>query len=93
MRLSIGLKIFLEGRQILDIVLVENEVVDERRRSGKLGLVFMIDFEKTYDHVNSDFLDHVLKKGFNSKLEVADSRMFIFYKFCHSSERGCQRLG
>lgn len=67
MRLSIGLKIFLEGRQILDIVLVENEVVDERRHSGKLGLVFTIDFEKTYDHVNPDFLDHVLKKGFNSK--------------------------
>ncbi|RVW26859.1 Transposon TX1 uncharacterized 149 kDa protein [Vitis vinifera] len=32
------------------------------------GVVFKIDFEKAYDHVNWDFLDHVLeKKGFSPK--------------------------
>ncbi|RVW76018.1 hypothetical protein CK203_055322 [Vitis vinifera] len=32
------------------------------------GVVFKIDFEKAYDHVKWDFLDHVLeKKGFSSK--------------------------
>ena len=42
---------FVKGRQILDAVLIANEIVDERRRSGEEGVVFKIDFEKTYDHV------------------------------------------
>ncbi|RVW54885.1 Transposon TX1 uncharacterized 149 kDa protein [Vitis vinifera] len=42
---------FVEGRQILDAVLIANEVVDEKRRSGEEGVVFKIDFEKAYDHV------------------------------------------
>ncbi|RVW26228.1 Transposon TX1 uncharacterized 149 kDa protein [Vitis vinifera] len=37
-------------------------------RSEEEGVVFKIDFEKAYDHVKWDFLDHVLeKKGFSSK--------------------------
>ncbi|RVW40626.1 Transposon TX1 uncharacterized 149 kDa protein [Vitis vinifera] len=56
---------FVQGRQILDAVLIANEIVDERRRSGEEGVIFKIDFEKAYDHVKWDFLDHVLeKKGF-----------------------------
>ncbi|KAJ9697646.1 hypothetical protein PVL29_006989 [Vitis rotundifolia] len=59
---------FVQGRQILDAVLIANEIVDEKRRSGEEGVVFKIDFEKAYDHVKWDFLDHVLeKKGFSSK--------------------------
>ena len=59
---------FVQGRQILDVVLIANEIVDERRRSGKEGVVFKIDFEKAYDHVKWDFLDHVLeKKGFSPR--------------------------
>ncbi|RVW78875.1 LINE-1 retrotransposable element ORF2 protein [Vitis vinifera] len=59
---------FVEGRQILDAVLIANEVVDEKRRSGEEGVVFKIDFEKAYDHVEWGFLDHVLqRKGFNQK--------------------------
>ncbi|RVX04307.1 Beta-arabinofuranosyltransferase RAY1 [Vitis vinifera] len=55
-------------RQILDAVLIANEIVDERRRSGEEGVVFKIDFEKAYDHVKWDFLDHVLeKKGFSPR--------------------------
>ncbi|RVW77580.1 hypothetical protein CK203_050257 [Vitis vinifera] len=57
---------FVQGRQILDVVLIVNEIVDEKRRSGEEGVVFKIDFEKAYDHVSWDFLDHVLeKKGFS----------------------------
>ncbi|RVW93473.1 hypothetical protein CK203_035098 [Vitis vinifera] len=37
---------FVEGRHILDAVLIANEVVDEKRRSGEEGVVFKIDFEK-----------------------------------------------
>ena len=43
---------FVEGRQILDVVLIANEVVDDRRRSKEEGVVFKIDFEKAYDHVD-----------------------------------------
>ena len=40
--------------------------MDEKRRSRKEGLVFKIDFEKAYDHVDWDFLDHVLeRRGFS----------------------------
>ena len=59
---------FVQGRQILDAVLIANEIVDEKRRSGEERVVFKIDFEKAYDHVNWDFLVHVLeKKGFSPK--------------------------
>lgn len=43
---------FVQGRQILVVVLVANEVVEECRKSGKVGLVFKADFEKAYDHVD-----------------------------------------
>ncbi|RVX12744.1 LINE-1 retrotransposable element ORF2 protein [Vitis vinifera] len=59
---------FVQGRQILDAVLIANEIVDERRRSREEGVIFKIDFEKAYDHVKWDFLDHVLeKKGFSPR--------------------------
>ncbi|KAJ9701102.1 hypothetical protein PVL29_006450 [Vitis rotundifolia] len=59
---------FVEGRHILDAVLIANEVVDEKRRSGEEGVVFKIDFEKAYDHVDWGFLDHVLERmGFSPK--------------------------
>ncbi|RVW36137.1 putative ribonuclease H protein [Vitis vinifera] len=53
---------FVQGRQILDAILIANEIVDEKKRSGEEGVVFKIDFEKAYDHVNWDFLDHVMEK-------------------------------
>ena len=40
-----------------------NEVVDVKRRSGEEGVVFKIDFEKAYDHMNWGFLDHVFGRG------------------------------
>ena len=52
----------------MDAMLIANEVVDEKRRSGEEGVVFKINFEKAYDHVDWGFLDHVLeRKGFNPK--------------------------
>ncbi|RVW81340.1 putative mitochondrial protein [Vitis vinifera] len=42
---------FVQGRQILDAVLIANEIVDEKRLSGNEGVVFKIDFEKAYDRV------------------------------------------
>ncbi|RVW70916.1 Transposon TX1 uncharacterized 149 kDa protein [Vitis vinifera] len=43
---------FIQGRQILDAVLIANKIVDEKRRSGEEGVVFKIDFEKAYDHAS-----------------------------------------
>ena len=52
----------------MDAVLIANEIVDEKRWLGEEGVVFKIDFEKAYDHVDWDFLDHVLdRKGFSPR--------------------------
>ena len=60
---------FVEGRQILVTVLVANEAVGEKTRSGEEGLAFKIAFEKAYDYVDRGFfLDHVLeRKSFSTK--------------------------
>lgn len=42
----------LSGKNVLDAVLVANKVVDEVRNKNDGGLVFKIDFEKAYNHVN-----------------------------------------
>ena len=58
---------FVAGRQILDFVLIANETVEEYRKLGRSGIVFKLDFEKAYDHVEWGFLDFVLQmKGFGS---------------------------
>ena len=53
---------FVAGRKILDVVLVANETVEEYRKFGRSGVVFKINFEKAYDHVEWGFLDFVLQK-------------------------------
>ena len=59
---------FVSGRQILDVALIANEVVEDYRSSRKSGIIFKIDFEKAYDHVEWPFLQFVLeKKGFKEK--------------------------
>ncbi|MCI44542.1 transposon TX1 putative protein, partial [Trifolium medium] len=52
---------FVQGRQILDGVLIANEVIDEAKRKKREVLMFKVDFEKAYDSVDWDFLDFVME--------------------------------
>ena len=43
---------FVEGRQILDVVLIANEIVDSTLRRKKCGLGCNLDIEKAYDSIS-----------------------------------------
>ena len=59
---------FVEGRQILDAVLITNELVDSSLRRKKCGLVCKLDIEKAYDSISWEFLYKVLDKmGFGRR--------------------------
>ena len=59
---------FVEGRQILDVVLIANEIVDSTLRNKKYGLVCKLDLEKAYDGISWEFLYQVMgRMGFSSR--------------------------
>ena len=59
---------FVEGRQILDAVLIANEAVDSTLRGKEKGILCKLDIEKAYDHIRWDFLLQMLERmGFGSK--------------------------
>ena len=59
---------FVEGRQILDVVLIANEIVDSTLRRKKYGLVCKLDIEKAYDSIRCKFLYQIMgMMGFNSQ--------------------------
>ena len=43
--------VFVEGRQILDAVLITNEVIDSNLKNGLNSLMCKLDIEMAYDHV------------------------------------------
>ena len=59
---------FVEGRQILDAVLIANEAVDSILRRKENELLCKLDIKKAYDHIKWDFLQQILERmGFGSK--------------------------
>nr|KYP37810.1 hypothetical protein KK1_040972 [Cajanus cajan] len=59
---------FVEGRGILQSVVILIESLDEVRWMRKLCIFFKIDFEKTYDSVSWSFLLYMLHRfGFDER--------------------------
>jgi hypothetical protein len=57
---------FIRGRFILGTVVTAYEVIHEVHKNKDKGLVLKLDYEKTYDNVNLDFLYEVVElRGFN----------------------------
>jgi hypothetical protein len=59
---------FMQGRNILDGVVVLHETVHELHRKKLNGVILKIDFEKAYDKVKWSFLQQTLRmKGFSDE--------------------------
>ncbi|XP_068477366.1 uncharacterized protein [Phaseolus vulgaris] len=59
---------FLEGRGLLDSVLVANEVLEEYKRKRKSCVFFKVDYEKAYHSISWDFIYYMLDQlGFCAK--------------------------
>jgi hypothetical protein len=72
---------FVQGRQILDSVLIAFECLDSRLNQGDPGVLCKLDVEKAYDHGNWDFLLYMLHRcGFPSRWQN-------WIRFCISTVR------
>ena len=59
---------FMQGRNILDGVVILHETVHEMHRKKLNGVILKIDFEKAYDKVKWSFLQQTLRmKGFSDE--------------------------
>jgi hypothetical protein len=58
----------IRDRQILDHVLIVNECLDSRIINGEPDVLYKLDLEKAYDHVNWYFMLYMLRMcGFGGK--------------------------
>ncbi|RVW39985.1 Transposon TX1 uncharacterized 149 kDa protein [Vitis vinifera] len=58
----------IQGKQILNAILIANETLDFRLKDNKSSLFLKMDIKKAFDHVNWDFLMEVMSKmGFGHR--------------------------
>lgn len=57
------ISIFVEGKHILNAILIGNEAIDSKLKSSISGVICKIDIEKVYDHANWEFLLVILEKS------------------------------
>lgn len=53
---SLSQNAFVDGRQILDVVLIANEAIDSMLKSDETSVLCKLDIEKVYDYVSWSFL-------------------------------------
>ena len=59
---------FVEGRQILDVVLTANEAIDSVLKNNESGILCKLDIKKAYDKVDKTFILTIMQKmGFRDK--------------------------
>ena len=59
---------FVEGRQILDVVLIANEAIDSLIKGNESRVLCKLDIKKAYDRISWNFLLTVMQKmGFGEK--------------------------
>lgn len=59
---------FVHNRQIADVILIANELVDSDKKINKKGVIVKTDLEEAYDHVDWKILDYLHRKmSFGSK--------------------------
>ena len=59
---------FVEGRQILDAVLIANKAIDSVLKNNESGILCKLDIEKAYDKVDWTFILTIMQKmGFGEK--------------------------
>ena len=51
----------MEGRQIVDAILIASQAVEEWSLKGRKGFLLKLDLEKAYDKVDWSFLDMAMK--------------------------------
>lgn len=56
---------FVVGRQIIDGMLIANVLIDSRKKSKSEGVIFKIDLEKAYDHVDWNLVDYYILFSFS----------------------------
>ncbi|GJW80269.1 putative RNA-directed DNA polymerase, eukaryota, reverse transcriptase zinc-binding domain protein [Tanacetum coccineum] len=51
---------FIVGRQILDGLIILSEIIEWHKKRKKQLLIFKVNFEKAFDSINWNYLDHIL---------------------------------
>ena len=66
--ISMSQNAFVEGWQIIDVVLIANEAIDYILKSNRGAILCKLDIEKAHDHMDWHFLLAVLEKmGFGER--------------------------